>query len=96
MAQEKLQPVDGDYGYWEADDVQVRPFNDRITFIKVHLYDPASDAQGYYTARLIKGQIEPDPTGDQPDPFNPNKVYVEPGSDTWDKMLAYIRHKIMF
>jgi hypothetical protein len=93
METKKLEPVDGDFG-WDCDDVTVKPFKQNEYFVKCHLVDPIGNGDGYYTARLVNGELCPDPTGDQPDPFNPKKVYVEPGSSTWDKMVAYIRHKI--
>lgn len=93
MAQNKLTPIESDFG-WDTDDITVVPFKAGTYFVKCHLCNPVGDGDGYYTARLVNGDIVPDPTGDQPDPFNPKKVFVEPGSSTWDKMVSYIRHKM--
>lgn len=92
MEAKKLEPVNSDFG-WDCDDVTVTQSKPNEYFLKCHLVDPVGDGDGYYTARLVNGELRQDPTGDQPDPINPKKVYVEPGSSTWDKMADYIRHK---
>ena len=87
-----VETVDG----WDVDDVKIFPFKANHFILKVHLTDPHSDREGFYNPRVKDGEVYPDPRGDQFDPFNPNRVNVEPGSSCWDKMVQYIFHKAIF
>lgn len=87
-------PVADDNDWWTAGDVRFR-YKGKKNVAKVSLYDDKGHT-GTYLVTLKKGEVYPDPKADVFDPEEPERIFIDPGSDTFERMVNYINHKAIF